>query len=133
MTGAVVAGLAVVALVLLWQLRAISRSRHPVRRGVHTLVVVATLFVLVFANAYRLLSTMDSHAFTEPLDLIDASYFAVTVFATVGFGDIAPVTPAARLAVTAQMCGDVVLVGGVARVVVEAVRARRRRIGDQGD
>ncbi|MEU7530570.1 potassium channel family protein [Saccharothrix sp. NPDC042600] len=131
MTGAVVAGLAVVALALLWQLRAIGRSRHPVRRGVRALVVLAVLFVLVFANAYHALSTVDAGAFSEPLDRLDAAYFAVTVFATVGFGDIAPVTGAARLAVTVQMCGGVVLVGGVARLVVRAVEERRRRISGQ--
>jgi voltage-gated potassium channel len=124
------AGIAAVVLVIAWQLRAISRSRHPVRRGAQALALVAAVFVLVFANAYHLMSTMDSRAFTEPLGRDDAAYFAVTVFTTVGFGDIAPLTSTARLLVTAQMCGNVLLVGGVARLVVNAVRVRRREVED---
>ncbi|MGM1061416.1 ion channel [Saccharothrix sp. Mg75] len=133
MTGLVVAaGVAVVALVIAWQVRGIGRSDHPVRRGVQALVLVAGLFVLVFAGCYHLLSAADRAAFTEPLDRVDAVYFAVTVFATVGFGDIAPVTTTARVVVTAQMCGDVLLVGGVARLVVHAVRTRRRQVEGDG-
>ncbi|MEU5692399.1 potassium channel family protein [Actinosynnema sp. NPDC020468] len=123
------AGVALVVLVVGWQVRAVSRSRHPVRRGVTALVLVASVFVLVCADTYVLLSTVDGGAFSERLDRLSAAYFAVTVFATVGFGDVVPLTGVARLAVTAQMCGDVLLVGGVARLVVEAVRVRRREVG----
>ncbi|MBB5958507.1 hypothetical protein FHS29_005115 [Saccharothrix tamanrassetensis] len=134
MTGVVVAaGVAVVLLVIVWQLRGIGRSDHPVRRGIQALVLVAGVFVLVFAGCYHLMSTVDRSAFTEPLDFADAVYLAVTVFATVGFGDIAPVTTSARMVVTAQMCGDVLLVGGVARLVVHAVRTRRRQVGGGAD
>jgi hypothetical protein len=128
-----VAGIAVVVLVLVVQLRAIARSRHPVRRGVQALVLVLTLFVLVFAAAHHLLSAADAGAFSEPLDRLDALYFAVAVLTTVGFGDIAPLTPAARALVTAQMCGDVLVVGGAVRAVVFAVRARHQQVGDRHD
>lgn len=128
-----VAGLAVVVLVLAAQLRAIARSRHPVRKGVQALVLVLTLFVLVFAAAHHLLSAADAGAFTEPLDRLDALYFAVTVLTTVGFGDIAPLTPVARALVTAQMVGDVLVVGGAVRAVVFAVRARHQQVGDHHD
>ncbi len=123
-----VLGLGLVALVLVAQLRAIRRSRRPVRRGVRALVLIVALFVMVFANTYRLLSDADPGAFTEPLDRTDALYFTVTVLATVGFGDIVPRTPAARVLVTCQMVGDVLLVGGAARLVVTAVRERRRQV-----
>ena len=35
--------------------------------------------------------------FTEPLTRTDAQYFTVTIFATVGFGDITAVTQTARV------------------------------------
>ncbi|MCU0262810.1 MAG: potassium channel family protein [Candidatus Nanopelagicales bacterium] len=61
-------------------------------------------------------------AFSEPLDRVGALYFTVTVLATVGFGDIHPVSSLARAAVTGQMVMDVVLVGVVVRVLVAAAR-----------
>jgi hypothetical protein len=49
----------------------------------------------------------------------DALYFAVTVFSTVGFGDITAKTEAARLVVTGQMITDLVVVG--IRIILGAV------------
>jgi hypothetical protein len=58
----------------------------------------------------------------------NALYFTVTVFATVGFGDITAKTEAARLVVTGQMLIDLIILGLGARVIVGAVtRGRQRR------
>ncbi|QFZ19650.1 two pore domain potassium channel family protein [Saccharothrix syringae] len=122
-------GLAVVAVVLAWQLRAVARSRHPVRRGLRALVLVVALFLLVFAKSYQLLALAHDGAFSEPLDEDDALYFTVTVFATVGFGDLVPLSPPARLLVTLQMLGDLVVVGGAARLLVIVARNRSRGLG----
>jgi voltage-gated potassium channel len=65
--------------------------------------------------------------FSEPLSRLDSAYFTVTVFATVGFGDITPVTQAARATTTLQMVGDVILVGLVAQAIVGAMRRGVRR------
>jgi hypothetical protein len=54
-------------------------------------------------------------------------YFTVTVFATVGFGDITATTNAARLLVTAQMVADLVVIGLGARVIVGAVKRGQQR------
>ncbi|WP_285607756.1 potassium channel family protein [Actinokineospora globicatena] len=124
-------GLGVVATVLVWQVRAIARSHHPVRRGVQALVLVVTLFLLVFAKTYYLLAA-DGGAFDGPLGKGDALYFTVTVFATVGFGDIVAVSPTARLLVTLQMLGDLLLLGGAARLLVTVARNRRREVDDTG-
>ncbi len=71
-------------------------------------------------------------SFTDPLTRTDSLYFTVTVFATVGFGDIAPVTQAARVLVTVQMVGNLLLLGIALRVVVLAVQHRRRTVGRDG-
>ena len=57
------------------------------------------------------------------------------MFATVGFGDITPVTSAARAATTLQMVGDVILVGLVAQVIVGAMRSGQSagREADDGE
>ena len=51
-------------------------------------------------------------------------YFAVTTSSSVGFGDIVPVTQTARIMVTIQKVGDLVVVGIVARVILGAVPCR---------
>jgi hypothetical protein len=50
----------------------------------------------------------------------------VVAFATVGFGDIVPKTDTARLVVMLQIILDLIFIGLVARILVEAVQ---RRIG----
>ncbi|HEY5989876.1 MAG TPA: potassium channel family protein, partial [Streptosporangiaceae bacterium] len=59
--------------------------------------------------------------------------FTVTVFSTVGFGDIRPESELARLVVTGQMVADLVIIGLGARIVVGAVRVGQRRRSDGGD
>jgi hypothetical protein len=49
------------------------------------------------------------------------------VFSTVGFGDIAAKTDAARLVVAAQMLLDLILLGFGARIFVGAVKLGRDR------
>jgi hypothetical protein len=46
---------------------------------------------------------MSASAFGERLTHTDGLYFTVTVFSTVGFGDITAKSQAARLVVTGQM------------------------------
>ena len=67
--------------------------------------------------------------FSEPLTRSSALYFSVTVFSTVGFGDITAKTDPARLVVTGQMLLDVILLGFGVRVFVSAVNLARERRG----
>ena len=54
--------------------------------------------------------------------------FALTVLATVGFGDITARTEAARLLVAGQMIIDLIILGAGVRVIVGAItRGRQRR------
>jgi voltage-gated potassium channel len=112
-------------LVLVWQIRSVGRSPHPVLRGVEALAVSVPLLVLTFAATYIVVDHNSPGSFTEALSRLDAAYFAVTVLATVGFGDIAPVTEVARSLVMSQMLVDLAFVGLVAKVLVGAVRRRR--------
>jgi hypothetical protein len=75
------------------------------------------------------MSETASSTFSEPLTRLDAMYFTVTVFATVGFGDITAVSAGARAIATVQMVGDLVLVGLIARAIVDAVNQGRSRLG----
>jgi hypothetical protein len=74
-----------------------------------------------------MLADAQPQAFSEPLSRTDALYFTITVFSTVGFGDIVPVTDGGRVATMVQMVGDLLVVGLVLRVMLGAVKAGRQR------
>jgi hypothetical protein len=112
-------------LALWWELRSVARSPHPWLRAAQAVVLLLLLLVVPFATAYAYASASDPGNFTQPLTRIDAMYFTVTVFSTVGFGDIAPVTEAARILVTAQMVIDLVLIGVIVKVLTGVARYRR--------
>ncbi|MDX8029112.1 potassium channel family protein [Lentzea sp. BCCO 10_0856] len=119
-----VAALLLVVVVFWWQVRMIGRSEHPGWQGVQALALVIPLFLMVFAQACFLLARHQPGSFTVPLSRTDALYFVVTVFATVGFGDITPVSTTARVLVTVQMVLDLLLLGVALKVILAAVRRR---------
>jgi voltage-gated potassium channel len=120
-------GLLAFVMLITWQVRAILRSQHPTLRAIEALAVAIPVFLLLFASTYILIADNEPAAFTEPLGKTPALYFTVTVFATVGFGDIVPKSEAARIVTTVQMLADLVVVGLVVRVLLGAARASRER------
>ena len=125
------AGVLAMGLLVAWQVRAILRSPYPALRAVEAIALLLPLFLLLFAATYTVLSATQPDSFTEPLSRVDSLYFVVTVFATVGFGDISAVSGVARVLVTVQMVGDLVLIGLVLRVFLGAVDRGRRRAAEQ--
>jgi len=122
------AGVIALALVAGLQVRSVLRSSTPALRAIEALSVSLTLFLLLFASCYAVMSRVDPGSFdVSALSRIDALYFTVTVFSTVGFGDLSPVSQGARLVVTVQMVLDLVLLGLGIRVFVGAVQAGRQR------
>ena len=124
-------GLLLVTALVGWQVRSILRSPHPALRAVETLALTVPLVLVLFAVAYVVLDRSDPQSFSEPLTRTDALYLVVTVFATVGFGDITAVTEVARALVTLQMVVDLVVLGLVFKVVLDAVErsGARRSLG----
>jgi hypothetical protein len=120
--------LMVLAAVVAWQIRAVTRSSYPGLRAAEAVAVSVPLLVLLFASAYFAIAQIHPVSFTQPLTRIDAVYFTVTVLATVGFGDISAVTETARILVTIQMFTDLVLIGIVAKVLFGAVQQRRHAL-----
>ena len=119
---ALVVGLVLVGVIVATQLRAVLRAAHPRLRAAGVLVFSSPLLLVLFATAYLLMSRDRYDAFSETLTRVDALYFATTVFATVGFGDIVPVSQPARVLVLVQILVDLVYVGLLARALYEAAR-----------
>ncbi|WP_106434171.1 potassium channel family protein [Streptomyces viridochromogenes] len=131
---ALAVSLVLLAGVLARQIRIITRSDHPRLRAIETLATVGPIFLIIFSAAYVILSQNRADSFSEVLGRTDALYFTVTVFATVGFGDITPVTGTARVLTMVQMLADVILVGMVARILLGAVQiAEDGRAGGSGE
>jgi voltage-gated potassium channel len=116
---------------MVWQIWAITQSTRPGLRALEGLLVGAPLFILIFASAYYLMGHADPADFTSSLSRTDALYFTVTIFSTVGFGDISARSESARLVVTAQMIIDIIILGIGARIVLGAVQRGRERAASQ--
>jgi len=132
----VMLGVGLVGLVVLvaFQVRSIVKATYPALRAVGALATSAPLFLLLFAATYFLMGTISESNFSEPLTRTDALYFTVTVFATVGFGDITATTEGARALVTGQMVAGIVIVGIGARIIVDAVKhGRHQQPAQEGD
>lgn len=129
----IVGGIVALAALTVHQVRAILRATHPGVRAVEALATTVPMFLLLFAAAYFLMSHADNGNFNvDTLSRTDALYFTVTVFATVGFGDIVPTSQVARLVVTAQMVLNLVVLGLVVRVIIGAAQQARRGHADGG-
>jgi voltage-gated potassium channel len=127
-------GTVLTALGVWWQLHAIGRSRRPLIRAVRALVVIVMIFLIAFSLTYVAMSQSNPKSFTEPLDKVSAFYFTMTTLATVGYGDIAPVTDAARIVVTVQEALDLLVIAVTTRVLLRAASgAVERRTSSAAD
>jgi hypothetical protein len=120
-------GLLLFAVAITWQVQAILRAEYPALRAIEALGAAIPLFLIVFASAYLLLADGQVGAFSEPLDKTAALYFTVTVFSTVGFGDIVPRAELARVVTMVQMLGDLLVLGLIVRLMLLAVRTGVQR------
>ena len=127
--GSLLLSLVLLAGVVAWQIVAVMRSPFPWLQAVEGIATSVPLLLLPFASIYFVMDHTDPGSFSEPLTRIDALYFSMTVFATVGFGDISPASQATRLLVTIQMAADLILIGLIAKVLVGAAQQRRRALG----
>jgi hypothetical protein len=125
--------LVIIAVVSALQVWSIIRSPLPAIRALEALAASIPLLILSFATCYFLLSQDDPTGFSEPLSRVGAFYFSMTVFSTVGFGDITPVTDTTRLVVSTQMFVDLVILGVGLRVIFGAIQIGRQRRAPKDD
>jgi voltage-gated potassium channel len=128
-----VIGLVVFIGLIAFQIRSIIRSQFPGLRAIEALATSVPLYLLLFASAYVVMAAISRSSFGVPLTHTDALYFTVTVFSTVGFGDITAKTETARLVVTTQILADLLVIGLGLRAILGAVtRSRQQRPLDAG-
>ena len=120
--GRLVIGILLFAGVLAWQIRQILRSAVPALQAIEALIVAIPTFIAVYAGTYVSIAAAVPGSFTQPMAKTDALYFTVVTLGTVGYGDIAPVTTAARMAVSSQVLLDLVLIALVIRLLAGAAR-----------
>jgi voltage-gated potassium channel len=130
--GMLAIGLLALVVLITFQVRSIIKAPYPALRAVGALATSVPLFLLLFAGTYFVMGSISAGSFSEPMRRTDALYFTVTVFATVGFGDITAKSEAARALVTGQMVAGIVVVGIGARIIVGAVQQARRQQPAQG-
>lgn len=58
--------------------------------------------IIIFAIWYRFLSLNFSGAFSKNLDVLNSIYFSTVTFFTIGYGDIVPLLPLAKILAVAQ-------------------------------
>lgn len=104
------------------QISRIRASRYPYVKAAEAMILVAAMFLAVFSAFYVVISNGDPASFTEPLTHFSAYYFALTVLATVGFGDITPVSVLARATTMVQMAIGIAFVAIIVRVIFSTAR-----------
>ncbi|HEY5979103.1 MAG TPA: potassium channel family protein [Microlunatus sp.] len=102
------------------QVPLIGRARYPGLRAAEAMVLSIMVFLTLFARLYLSADAGDHAAFSQPLDRVTALYFTITVFATVGFGDIVAQTQSTKLLVSVQMLLNLVVLGVVVRLLLIA-------------
>ncbi len=117
-------GLALFVAALSSEIRSIAKSPTPMLRAGVAMATIIPFFIVVFAWIYLTMSGSSPSTFGHPLDRTSALYFTVSVFSTVGFGDITPHTDVARLVTTVQMLADLVVLAVVIRLILGVATTR---------
>lgn len=108
------------------RLRRVLQADRPLAEAFAALVLLLSLLTTGFASVYFAMNHDGSQI--EGLDTrVDGLYFTVTTLSTVGYGDLVPLTQAARVVATFQMLFDLIFIALAVRVFTTA--ARRRNAG----
>ena len=121
-------GTAVFSFVFVRGLRGIVSAEHPAIRAVEALTMTVLVVIVIFATLAVEIEAQSPGSYSEALTKLDGIYFSVTTLATVGYGDITPVSQYARGVGIAQMLANLAVLGLAVRVLTRALsRSQDRR------
>lgn len=123
-----IAALTFFSIVLAIEVGQIARHDQPMLRAGVSMATIIPLFLVLFAWIYLTMSTSSPAAFGGQLTRTSALYFTVTVFSTVGFGDITPKTDPARIVAMVQMLSDLAVLAVVVRLILGAATRGMARL-----
>ncbi|GLR90648.1 ion channel [Bradyrhizobium iriomotense] len=101
------------------------------KRAIQLVLLAYALFVEGFAYLYLLIDRPDANAFTfarsaeHRLDFGSASYLSLTTLTTTGFGDIAPLSPTARIATIGEIMVGIVFTMLAFGLVISGIVSQR--------
>ncbi|WP_328914526.1 MULTISPECIES: potassium channel family protein [unclassified Streptomyces] len=114
------AALVLVAVLLLRHIRDVLVNRPGARPGM-AIPLLMCLSVLVFAAGYFVLAKQPGQ-FSGLRTRVDALYFTIVTLATVGYGDITPVSQTARLVDILQIVYSFVFLTAAATALTQRLR-----------
>ena len=121
-------GTALFAFVFIRGLKGIVSAEHPAVRAVEALTMTVLVVIVIFATLAVEIEAQSPGSYSEPLTKLDGIYFSVTTLATVGYGDITPVSEYARGVGIVQMVVNLAVLGLAVRVLTRALsRSQDRR------
>ena len=120
--------LVVFSVVLAVEVRQISNHDHPILRAGVAMATIISLFLVLFAWLYLTMSISNPAAFGVLLTRTSSLYFTITVFSTVGFGDITPKSDPARIVAMVQMLTDLADLAVVVRLILGAATRGMARL-----
>jgi hypothetical protein len=127
--------LPVLVLISIGMLRYAYRSRRLTTDGVFATIVVYVIVALFFSRLYMLLMGWDPQSFDLPVPAgertphllqVDLMYFSLITLATVGYGDILPVSETARMLAVIEAIVGQFYIAVVVAVFVGTYAAQRR-------
>jgi Ion channel len=121
----VVAFLVIATVTAVVQVGRILNSPVPAIHAIEALAIIVPIYLLAFSLGYFMMSFNNPDQFTEPLSLMSSLYFTLSVFATVGFGDITAAVDVSRAVVSVQMVLNLIVVGVGIKVILAAVKWSR--------
>lgn len=121
----VVGALVIAVVTAAWQVTQILRSTTPAIHAIEALAIIVPIYLLAFSLGYLMMSINNPDQFTEPLTRMGSLYFTLSVFATVGFGDITAAVDVSRAVVSVQMVLNLIVVGVGIKVILAAVKWSR--------
>jgi voltage-gated potassium channel len=107
--------------------RRVVQSERPLVQAVQAATLLLTILLVTFSATYYELAHRVDGSMGGLDTKTDSLYFTITTLATVGYGDITPVSQPARAVASLQMLVDLAFLGLGVRILSRAVEHSRTR------